>query len=397
MPTLRLALAQIDVTVGDLAGNAATVLERTREAAAAGANLVAFPEMALTGYPPEDLVLRSSFRDASRAALHELAAQLGRANLAQVAVVVGYLDDDTAEGGGARDASALLLGGQVVATCYKHHLPNYGVFDERRYFVPGDSFTLVRALGVDIGLTVCEDLWQDGGPFAVARAGRRRAGRQHQRLAVRAQQGRRAACSCCAGVRPRRMPRSSTSTWSAARTNWSSTATRWSSAPDGQVLLRAPQYVEGVFYLDLDLPAATSTADPLAARGFGMSSSGWTPARRHRCWPAPRRVAVRAARITDEAEVWGALVAGLRDYVRKNGFSSVVLGMSGGIDSAVVAAIAADAIGGAERVRRVHAERATHPSTRAPTPPTWPSGSARKYQVVPIAPMVEAFVSALSS
>ena len=91
-------------------------------------------------------------------------------DLAQVAVVVGYLDDDTAEGGGARDASALLLGGQVVATCYKHHLPNYGVFDERRYFVPGDSFTLVRAFGVDIGLTVCEDLWQDGGPFAVARA-----------------------------------------------------------------------------------------------------------------------------------------------------------------------------------------------------------------------------------
>jgi NAD+ synthase (glutamine-hydrolysing) len=168
VPTLRLALAQVNYTVGDLAGNAAMVLERTRDAAAAGAHLVAFPEMTITGYPPEDLVLRHSFRAASGAALEKLAADLGAAGLGETAVIVGYLDDD----GGARNAAAFVHRGAVVARYFKHHLPNYGVFDERRYFVPGDRFVVVRHLGTDIALTICEDVWQDGGPFTVAGAAR---------------------------------------------------------------------------------------------------------------------------------------------------------------------------------------------------------------------------------
>src|SRR5262245_33089433 len=180
MPRLRIALAQVNPTVGDLAGNAGIVRAATRRAVDAGAHLVAFPEMMLTGYPVEDLVFRESFVAASRAAVHELAADLQRDGCGDAAVVVGYLDADgparisseALPDRGPRDALALLAGGRVVASYYKHHLPNYGVFDEDRYFVPGDTLTVVRVGGVDVALTVCEDIWQAGGPFAAAgRAG----------------------------------------------------------------------------------------------------------------------------------------------------------------------------------------------------------------------------------
>src|SRR5256886_13022976 len=176
MPILRIALAQVDSTVGDLPGNAVTVREWSRRAAEAGAHLVAFPEMMLTGYPVEDLVFRESFVAASRTGLHALARDLELDGLGELAVVVGYLDADGPARLGAdappdrgpRDALALLSGGRVVATYFKHHLPNYGVFDEDRYFVSGDTLRVVRIGGVDVALTVCEDIWQAGGPFAVA-------------------------------------------------------------------------------------------------------------------------------------------------------------------------------------------------------------------------------------
>src|SRR3954451_12483066 len=180
MPTLRIALAQVNSTVGDIAGNAASVRRWSRAAADAGAQLVAFPEMMLTGYPIEDLVFRDSFVHASQRGLRTLAADLAADGLGDLAVIVGYVDADgpaptsaaAVPGSGRRDASALLLGGEVAATYFKHHLPNYGVFDEDRYFEPGETLTVVRYGGVDIALTVCEDLWQAGGPFAAAcRAG----------------------------------------------------------------------------------------------------------------------------------------------------------------------------------------------------------------------------------
>ena len=123
-----------------------------------------FPELALTGYPPEDLVFRESFRSASVRARDELARALAEAGLGELAVIVGYVDS----AGGPRNACAVLYRGEVAATYFKHHLPNYGVFDEARYFVPGDRFVVARIRGVDVALTICEDLWQDGGPFAVA-------------------------------------------------------------------------------------------------------------------------------------------------------------------------------------------------------------------------------------
>ncbi|MDT4996014.1 MAG: hypothetical protein QOD45_82, partial [Pseudonocardiales bacterium] len=289
--------------------------------------------------------------------------------------------------------SALLLGGQVVATCYKHHLPNYGVFDERRYFVPGDSFTLVRAFGVDIGLTVCEDLWQDGGPFAVARA----AGAglvvnvngspyELNKDDVRLGLLRRRAAEADAPILYVNMV--------GGQDELVYDGDSMVVSAGGQVLLRAPQYVEGVFYLDLDLPPATSAADPLAASGFGMLVERVDTGTPPPVLAGPAPLAVHAARISDEAEVWGALVAGLGDYVRKNGFSTVVLGMSGGIDSAVVAAIAADAIGGQNvfGVSMPSGYSSEHSRTDAAD---LAQRIGAKYEVVPIGPMVEAFGSSI--
>src|ERR1700689_4587897 len=179
---LRIALAQVNVTVGDLAGNAEIVVEWTRRAAARGARVVVFPEMALTGYPVEDLALRTSFVEASIATLRDVAERLNIEGLGGIAVVVGYLDRKTGlaprtgvPAGAPLDAAAVLHDGRVVITSAKHHLPNYGGFDEFRYFVPGSTLPVFRVPvpetgeAVDVAVAICEDLWQDGGPVAVTR------------------------------------------------------------------------------------------------------------------------------------------------------------------------------------------------------------------------------------
>ena len=198
MPSLRLALAQVDTTVGDLDGNAALVRRAAADAAAAGADLLVLPELALTGYPVEDLALRRSFVDASRDALHRLAQDLAADGHGDLPVLVGYVDraegaladgvgpsgrghregGPGAAGGGdeapgvpkglPQNCAALLHGGRRVGRYAKHHLPNYGVFDEFRVFVPGRDLLVARVRGVDVAVAVCEDLWQDGGPVQQA-------------------------------------------------------------------------------------------------------------------------------------------------------------------------------------------------------------------------------------
>ena len=177
---LRIAMAQVNATVGDLDGNAELIVEWTRRAASAGARVVVFPEMMLTGYPVEDLALRASFVMASIQTLHGRGGAAGRRGLGEVAVVAGYLDRraDLAPrtglpAGAPLDAAALMHGGRVVITSAKHHLPNYGVFDEFRYFVPGNTLPVFRLptegrRSVDVAIAICEDLWQEGGPVAVA-------------------------------------------------------------------------------------------------------------------------------------------------------------------------------------------------------------------------------------
>jgi NAD+ synthase (glutamine-hydrolysing) len=383
---LRVALAQVNCTVGDLAGNAETVLARTAQAARLGAHLVTFPEMMLTGYPVEDLVLRPAFRAASRSALEKLAAALADAGLGDTAVIVGYVDDD----GRPRDASAFLLGGRIVARYYKHHLPNYGVFDERRYFDPGESLVVVRHLGVDIALTVCEDVWQDGGPFTVA--GLAGVGLvvnvnaspyERNKDDVRLPLLRRRAAEAGAPI--------AYVNTVGGQDELVFDGDSMVIAADGTTTFRAPQFVEDVYVVDVPVAEAVDRPAEGHSQVMTVTRVGTDAAPLSGGTAEPASI---APRMPDEAEVWHALVTGLRDYVRKNGFQSVVLGVSGGIDSAVVAAIAADAIGGA------HVHGVSMPST-------YSSDHSRSdaedlaariganYRQVPIAAMVDEFVSAL--
>jgi NAD+ synthase (glutamine-hydrolysing) len=394
MAQLRVALAQIDVTVGDLAANADAVLSWSKEAAARGAHLVAFPELALTGYPPEDLVFRESFRAASIATMRELALRLDRAGLGELAVLVGYVDQEAAPRNvgnptGPRNAAAVLHGGRVVATYFKHHLPNYGVFDEARYFVPGDRFVVVRLHGVDIAVTICEDMWQDGGPFAVAgQAGVALVvninGSPYERNKddLRLPLARRRAVEAAAPIAYVNMV--------GGQDELVYDGDSLVVGPDGTLVARAPQWAETLLVADLDLPAppVTRTGDVL-----GMTVE------RHVIsadpLPAYEPVAAAVARaVSDEAEVWGALVTGLRDYVRKNGFRTVLMGMSGGIDSSLVATIAVDALGpdSVYGVSNPSAYSSQHSRDDA-------ADLARRlgchYQAIPIAPIVDAYLAAV--
>jgi NAD+ synthase (glutamine-hydrolysing) len=404
---LRVALAQVDPTVGDLAGNAALVRGWTRKAAESGAHLAAFPEMMLTGYPVEDRVFREDFVAASKAALAGLAADLADDGLGSIAVIVGYLDADgkarlsseATPGRGPRNALAVLRGGRVVATYFKHHLPNYGVFDEDRYFVPGDTLRVIRLGGVDVALTICEDLWQAGGPFAVA--ARAKVGLvvningspyERDKDDVRLSLVRRRAAEAGATVAYVNMV--------GGQDELVFDGDSMVVAADGTLLARAPQFAEEMLVVDLDVPPASPDPVPRKRRGemgvartqirgalapLNGSASGASQA-------GPGTTTTIAPRVTDDAEVWQALVLGLRDYVRKNGFRSVVVALSGGIDSSVVAAIAVDALG-PEQVHGVSMPSEVSSEHSRADAADLAKRTGLHYLVEPIAPMVDAFLS----
>jgi len=406
---LRVALAQVDTRVGDLSGNSDLVSTWTAKADEAGAHLVVFPEMTLTGYPAEDLVLRESFAHASQQAVVDLAARLAEEGHGDVAVVVGYLahtegsgpapvdqpptDDLDSPGdanprrGAPRNAAALLHGGRVVAHYYKRHLPNYGVFDEARYFVPGRELPIVRLHGVDVALTVCEDLWVEGGPCGVAgQAGVDLVVSPNASPYERAKDdlrfplvSRRAAESRAPVVYCNQVGGQDELVFDGDSLVVSA---------DGELLARAPQFVEHLLTVDLSF-------DPSAKPERTAGRVGALTVARHVISEEPvppfePRPSTIVKPLTDCEEVWRALVLGLKDFIDKNGMPSVVLGLSGGIDSALVAAIAVDALG-ADRVYGVG------------LPSRWSSehsladaeDSAKRlglhYSVVPIAPMVEAY------
>lgn len=352
MPQLRLALNQIDSTVGDLTGNAEAVVLWTRHAAEQGAHLVAFPEMVLTGYPVEDLALRSSFVEASRDALRGLARRLADEGLGELPVVLGYLDRSERAvsrlgrpAGSPENAAAVLHRGEVVLRFAKHHLPNYGVFDEYRYFVQGDTLPVVRVHGVDVALAICEDLWQEGGRVPATRTARAglllsinaspyERNKDDTRLEL---------------VRKRAQEAGCTTAYVAMMGGQDELVFDGDSIvvdAAGEVIARAPQFAEGSVVLDLELPAA----DPGAPGTGSVIDDGLRVDRvvlSADPLPAyePEVTGGYADRLDDDEEVYSALVVGLRAYVNKNGFSSVLIGLSGGIDSALVAAIACDALG----------------------------------------------------
>ncbi|WP_426592305.1 NAD+ synthase [Cellulomonas sp. McL0617] len=325
MPHARVALAQIDTRVGDVAANAQAVLAWARTAADAGADLVVFPEMTLTGYPIEDLALRASFRRGAESALQETAKALADDGLGDLAVLVGTVGErkvtpvhePRAPEGPRRptNQAALLQHGTVQARYNKHHLPNYGVFDENRIFAPGGDLLVIDVRGRRVGVVICEDIWQDGGPVSqmdeaevsllvVLNASPYEEGKGHQRVELAA----RRAHEVQAPVAYVNLV--------GAQDDLVFDGGSFVIATDGRVLTSAPQFTEHLLVWDLldddDAPATGEVAPVL----------------------------------DPDEEVYRALVAGLRGYVRKNGFRSVLLGLSGGIDSALVAAIAADAIGG---------------------------------------------------
>ncbi|HEY8981581.1 MAG TPA: NAD+ synthase, partial [Streptomyces sp.] len=352
MPQLRLALNQIDSRVGDLAGNAEAVLRWTRHSAEQGAHLVAFPEMVLTGYPVEDLALRTSFVEASRAALHTLAARLAEEGFGDLPVVVGYLDRSDAArpkvgqpAGAPRNAGAVLYGGRVALSYAKHHLPNYGVFDEFRYFVPGDTMPVVRVRGVDVALAICEDLWQDGGRVPAARSAE--AGLL---LSINASPYERDKDDTRLElVRKRAQEAGCTTAYLAMMGGQDELVFDGDSIvvdASGEVIARAPQFSEGCVVLDLDLPAASDNA-PTGVVDDGLRIDRVVLSGDPVASYEPTQHGAYAERLDDDEEVYSALVVGLRAYVEKNGFKSVLIGLSGGIDSALVAAIACDAVGAA--------------------------------------------------
>lgn len=400
MPNLRLALSQIDPSVGDLARNAEEVVRWTRQAAEAGAQLVAFPEMVLTGYPVEDLALRGSFVEASRAALVELAARLAAEGLGELPVVVGYLgrsEHASAKlgrpAGSPQNCAAVLHRGEVATRFAKHHLPNYGVFDEYRYFVPGDQLAVVRLHGVDVALAICEDIWQDGGRVTAAReagAGLLLVinGSPYERDKDDARLElvqRRAAEAGCALAYVNMV---------GAQDELVFDGDSIVVAADGEVLARAPQFEEQLVVLDLDLPAAgpNRTDGLLLSDGLHLvrTELGGGPADAP-AEPLRARIAPRAG---DEAEIYAALVSGTRAYVRKNGFKSVLIGLSGGIDSALVAAIAVDAIG-AENVYCVSMPSRYSSQHSRDDAAELARRTGLHFRTVPIAPMFDAYMGAL--
>ena len=333
----RIALAQVNTIVGDLRGNKQLVKDWLGRASAQGANLAAFPELTLTGYPPEDLVLYPSFVTENKWLLRELAAEV-----TDISAVVGFVDEVD---GRLFNAAALLANGEVQGVYHKLHLPNYGVFDERRYFQPGTVCPVIDLGRCVIGLNICEDIWQsvgpsevqcqagaevivniNGSPFEIDKRDTREglvtsaAGRNRAFVAYVNQVGGQDELVFDGGS--------------------------MIAGPDGNVIASSPQFEEDLLVIDLDIKQvrAARRANPVARQGGPATTETW-----HIHAPKPKtRPALPPPRIA-EADIldviYSALVVGTRDYVGKTGFGKVAIALSGGIDSSLVAAVAADALG----------------------------------------------------
>jgi NAD+ synthase (glutamine-hydrolysing) len=335
---LRIALAQVNLTVGDIEGNSAKILRWTEKARRKGADIVAFPELALSGYPAEDLLLRRRFLEDCRSALERIAGKIRRP-----AVIVGFPDRSDA----IRNSAAVIGEGRVITIVNKIHLPNYGVFDEQRYFKPGDGTCVLVAGTSRIGISICEDIWHEdvseaqvvsGGaqvivniscsPYNVGKGAEREVLMKERATAHRAY----VAYLNLVGGQDELVFDGHSVIFD----------------PSGAVLARGKQFDEDLVIADIDVKRAGDSARRRGRRRGGSipveTVEIGLPARPRRK-PAASRT---ARRLGKTEEIYKAIVTGTRDYVKKNGFGRVVIGLSGGIDSALVAAVAVDALGKAK-------------------------------------------------
>ena len=367
---IRVALAQINPTVGDLKKNADLISKHAFDAANAGAVIVVYPEMILTGYPVEDLANRASFREASIAAVNELATRINNEGNGDLTLLVGYLGQSDA--GKPQNCVAVIYRGEIVATYIKHHLPNYGVFDEYRNFTPGAHSLVIRVCGVDIGIAICEDIWQSGGP--VAELAKRNIGlllvpngspyevnKNDARLSLVKQRalevGAPLAYVNMTGAQDDLVFDGDTIVVSGI----------------GELIARAPQFEDGLMIIDLDVKIASSDPDLIISAAPILKYKKIVPG--------------VARRLGDLEQIWQGLVIGLRDYVLKNNFKSVILGISGGIDSALVAALASDAIG-ADKVHGIAMPSKYSSQHSLSDAKELASNIGLNYRIIEITPMV---------
>ncbi|MBV8690175.1 MAG: NAD+ synthase, partial [Actinobacteria bacterium] len=336
MARIRVAACQINTVVGDLDGNAARVLAALEQAEAAGADVALFPELAITGYPPEDLLLKPGFIADNLAVLQRVAAATKAC-----AAVVGYVDADR----DLYNAAAVCAQGRIVGRYHKRLLPNYAVFDEQRYFAPGiEPLTLFRIAGVDCGVSICEDAWSPTGPIADQAAGGAElvlninaspyyAGRLVERERMLAT---RAADAGCVLAYVNQVGGQDELVFDGASLFMDA---------NGEVIASAPQFEEDQLVVDLDVTPVfrKRLLDPRGrATAAALPTVLVTDSTRAPAELLPRR---HAPALPPVEEVYRALVLGTHDYVTKNGFTDVVIALSGGIDSSLVACIAVDALG----------------------------------------------------
>ncbi len=366
---LRVALAQINPTVGDLAGNAGLIAAAVTAAQEANANLIVFPEMIVTGYPVEDLALRPSFQAASIRSIQEIAASI----TGDIVAVVGYLGRSSQESG-PQNSVAVIHDGKIRATYVKRHLPNYGVFDEFRNFVAGDQSLVVRIHGVDVAVAICEDIWHSldsiasrtPGLLVVPNGSPFERNKDDVRLALVQKRAK----EISAPVAYVNM--------TGGQDDLVFDGDTIVVSKDGSVLARTAQFDDQLIVVDIECAEGSSRPDVVISEEPTSHAS-----------PTNSTIATP---LSDEAEMWHALVMGLRDYVGKNGFRSVVLGLSGGIDSALVAAIAIDALG-AKRVNGVAMPSKYSSSHSVEDAQALADATGIHFRVTPITPMVDGFMN----
>ncbi len=381
----------MNATVGDIAGNAQRIRAGIDAARAAGAELVAFPELAVTGYPPEDLLLREHFLDDAHVALEEVAA-----HTEEIVAVVGFPERAPGRHEGAPrvyNAAAVLAEGAVRTVYRKVHLPNYGVFDEQRYFTAGHAGAVTDVGRHPVGLTVCEDLWRPGAPAAEeAKTGAKlilnvsaspyHAGKGLERERLFAQRAREhgthiAFCGMVGGQDELVFDGHS-----------------FVLDPAGETVARAAQFQEELLVCELDLGAGVERAGGGAAGGqtdgHPVPPASAAPSTGAPGQPPPTPIA------PEEAEVYAALCLGLRDYVEKNGFSHVVLGLSGGIDSALVVCLAADALGPERVSAAVMPSPYSSPDTQGDAHAVAAALGVRTYEL-PIEAVMDAYTTTMQA